>query len=94
MKKFLMFLMLSACFSAPAQTVPDTAGAHQGSVQKVADSLSANPGATGLAQAQKIKIIKKELDFSTSIKLAIGMMVFIALILFTAQSWNPGGVNQ
>lgn len=56
--------------------------------------MSVNLGASGQLQAQKIKIIKKEIDFSTAIKLALGMMAFIALMFFTTQSWNPGGVNE
>ena len=94
MKRFLILLVLAVCFSVPAQTVPDTAGARQGTAQRSADSLSVNPGAPGQLQAQKIRIIKKEIDYSTSIKIAIGMMAFIALILFTTQSWNPSGVNE
>jgi hypothetical protein len=67
---------------------------RQEAPQRAADSLSLHPGSSGQPQAQKIKIIKKEIDYSTSVKLALGMMAFIAVILFTSQSWNPSGINQ
>jgi hypothetical protein len=94
MKKLPILLVLALCFSAPAQTVPDTARVRQEALQRAADSLSLHPGPSGQPQAQKIKIIKKEIDYSTSVKLALGMMAFIAVILFTSQSWNPSGINQ
>jgi hypothetical protein len=94
MKRLCVLLVLAACFSAPAQPVRDTAKVGQGAVLQAADSLSAISGLSGLPLAQKIKIIKKEFDYSTSVKLALGMMAFIAVILFTSQSWNPGGVNE
>ena len=94
MKRFLIVLVLAVYFSASAQPLQDTARVHQGATQRVADSLSVNPGQSSQLQAQKIKIIKKEIDYATSIKLALGMMAFIAVILFTTQSWNPGGVKQ
>jgi hypothetical protein len=93
MKKVLIMLVLTVCFSVPAQLLQDTARARQGTTQRAADSLSANSGMSGQLQAQKIRIIKKEIDYTTSVKLAFGMMAFIALILFTTQSWNPGGIN-
>jgi hypothetical protein len=94
MKRLLILLVLAVCLSAPAQTVQDTARARQDTPQRSVDSLSASPGLSGQLLAQKIKIIKKEIDYSTSVKLALGMMAFIAVILFTSQSWNPGGVNE
>jgi LAS superfamily LD-carboxypeptidase LdcB len=94
MKSLLVLLVLAVCFSVSAQTLQDTARGHQGATQRAPDSLSVNPGLSSQLQAQKIKINNKEIDYATSIKLALGMMAFIALILFTTQSWNPGGVNQ
>jgi hypothetical protein len=94
MKSWLILSVLLFSFSVSAQMPSDTAKNHQTGIQKVSDSLSATAGPSGLQQTQKIRIIKKEINFSTASKLAIGMMVFIAVLFFTTQAWNPGGVSQ
>lgn len=38
---------------------------------------------------EKTKLIKRTFDSRQQVSLGIGMMVFIALIMTTAQSWNP-----
>ena len=54
------------------------------------DSLSAPAAAQSSGQTKKITIIKKNIDYSLFVKLAIGMMCFIALFYTSAQTWNPG----
>ncbi len=38
---------------------------------------------------EKTKLIKRTFDARQQVSLGIGMMIFIALIMTTAQSWNP-----
>jgi len=38
---------------------------------------------------KKSKLIKRTFDSRQQVSLGIGMMIFIALIMTTAQSWNP-----
>jgi type VI protein secretion system component VasF len=90
MTRWFILIILMLGFEACAQISPDSLPAHQGIMQKTPDSLSAIPGIANQQQAQKIRIIKKEINFSTATKLAMGMMVFIAVLFFTTQSWNPG----
>jgi hypothetical protein len=54
------------------------------------DSLSASAAVPSSGQTKKITIIKKNIDYSLFVKLAIGMMCFIALFYTSAQTWNPG----
>jgi hypothetical protein len=48
-------------------------------------------GSQNTADKDKIKIVKRKIDYRNFVILAIGMMVFVALILGTTQAWNPGG---
>ena len=41
------------------------------------------------ASARKIKLIKREYNYRQQVLLAIGMMAFIAIMMTTAQSYNP-----
>ena len=90
MTRWFLLIVLIVGFGALAQISTDSSHAHQGITQKAPDSLSAISGVANLQQTPKIRIIKKEINFSTATKLAIGMMVFIAVLFFTTQSWNPG----
>jgi hypothetical protein len=54
------------------------------------DSLRADSLSTVAFDKNKIKIIKRNIDARKYIVLAVGMMVFLALILTTVQTWNPG----
>jgi hypothetical protein len=54
------------------------------------DSLRADSLSTIAFDKNKIKIIKRNIDARKYIMLAVGMMVFLALILTTVQTWNPG----
>jgi hypothetical protein len=38
---------------------------------------------------EKTKLIKRTFDSRQQVSLGIGMMIFIAVIMTTAQSWNP-----
>jgi hypothetical protein len=66
---------------APYQAGRDTV--RSDSLKK--DSLSASP-----FDKSKIKIIKRDINARKYIILAVGMMIFLALILTTVQTWNPG----
>jgi hypothetical protein len=55
-----------------------------------ADSLRKDSLATAVFDKTKIKIIKRDINARKYIILAVGMMIFLALILTTVQTWNPG----
>ncbi|MBN1307405.1 MAG: hypothetical protein JXA18_05775 [Chitinispirillaceae bacterium] len=41
------------------------------------------------SSARKISLIKRQYNYRQQIILAIGMMAFVAIIMTSAQSWNP-----
>ena len=91
MKSLLLSFFLIFGFSAHSQTLYDTASVQRGrAVQQMGDSLAAAAGGGQSRQPQKIKIVKKDIQYSTFVKLAIGMMLFIVLFYATSQTWNPG----
>jgi len=55
-----------------------------------ADSVRTDSLAVSSLDKSKIKIIKRDINSRHYILLAIGMMIFLALILTTVQTWNPG----
>jgi hypothetical protein len=55
------------------------------------DTLAASAGSQIPADRNKIKIVRRKIDYRNFVILAIGMMVYVALILGTTQAWNPGG---
>lgn len=55
-----------------------------------ADSLRKDSLSTKALDKSKIKIIKRDINARHYIILAVGMMIFLALILTTVQTWNPG----
>jgi hypothetical protein len=55
------------------------------------DTSAVSSGSQNPADRNKIKIVKRKIDYRNFIILAIGMMAFVALILGTTQAWNPGG---
>jgi amino acid permease len=55
------------------------------------DTSSVSSGSQNPPDRNKIKIVKRKIDYRNFVILAIGMMVFVALILGTTQAWNPGG---
>jgi hypothetical protein len=59
-------------------------------MQRLADSAAASMNPQSGQQPRKIKIIKKDINYSSFAALAVGMMGFIALILTTTQTYNPG----
>jgi hypothetical protein len=54
------------------------------------DSLPKDTLSTSPFDKSKIKIIKRNINARKYIALAVGMMIFLALILTTVQTWNPG----
>jgi amino acid permease len=55
------------------------------------DTAVVYTGSQNTPDKDKIKIVKRKIDYRNFVILAIGMMVFVALILGTTQAWNPGG---
>jgi hypothetical protein len=85
MKRFFPILLALIAFAAPI--------AAQATSDSVKTKIPANDTVSSVPVAgipNKIKIIKKDIDFDASIKVAVGMMAFIAIILTTTQMWNPG----
>jgi hypothetical protein len=54
------------------------------------DTLRKDSLSTLALDKNRIKIIKRNINARKYIILAIGMMIFLALILTTVQTWNPG----
>ena len=90
MKRICVFLMLLFALPASGLSPADTVITAGEGVERLADSSAAGMSPQGGQQTRKIKIIKKDVNYSAFIKLAIGMMGFIALILTTSQTYNPG----
>ena len=90
MKRICVFLVLFFAFPASGLSPADTVRTGGEGIQRLADSAAASMSPQSGQQARKIKIIKKDVNYSTFIKLAVGMMGFIALILTTSQTYNPG----
>ena len=89
MKRLCVLLLLSFALSASALSPTDSTRAGAAGIQRLADSAAASMNPQGGQQPRKIKIIKKDVNYSTFAKLAVAMMGFIALILTTTQTYNP-----
>lgn len=89
MKRACFFIFLALVISVNGQSPIDTLRTGQGAIQRVADSVAASMSPDNGEKTKKIKIIKKDINYSGFIKLAMGMMVFIALFFTTAQNYNP-----
>ena len=90
MKRLCISFLLSISLSAYGLSPADTARTTMQGLERLADSSATDQSPQGAQQPKKIKIIKKDINYSSFIKLAIGMMGFIALILTTTQNYNPG----
>jgi hypothetical protein len=82
---FLFFLCLPVC-GQPASGLPYQAGPDT----MRTDTLRADSLLSSQFEKGKIKIVKRDINPRKYILLAVGMMVFLALILTTVQTWNPG----
>jgi hypothetical protein len=87
--RMLMAVVICTAVLVNGQTAGDTSSVLSRGTQRIADSLSTNLSGAQKQQVQKIKIIKKDVDYSTFVKLAVGMMAYIAIIYTTTQTWNP-----
>jgi hypothetical protein len=85
---FCLALPAAGQAQAPLSTPPSWQ-AEADSAKK--DSSIILPGTQNAADKDKIKIVKRKIDYRNFVILAIGMMAFVALILGTTQAWNPGG---
>jgi hypothetical protein len=92
MKPLFVFLIIVLAISSQGQVVSDTVQRSNSMMQRPTDSAAReiNAGKSQSQQAQKIRIIKKDVDYSVFVKLGIGMMCFIALFYASSQTWNPG----
>jgi hypothetical protein len=89
MKYLLLYMILIFSMAASAQPVIDSLAVQQATNPAKIQTASA-AGTNDAKQPRKIDIVKKDVDYSIFVKLAIGMMCFIALFYTTAQTWNPG----
>lgn len=67
--------------SAPAE--PADTGL---SIPEIPDSI---PGSTSSPSHKKLGLIKRDYDYKKQVWLAAGMMAFMALVITSAQTWNP-----
>ncbi len=89
----ILFIMSVMCIpgfgqTAPA-TTPSTTATHSDSVRAIAKTPDSTVSIS-TTDKEKIKIIKRNVDAKRYIALAVGMMIYLALILTTVQTWNPG----
>jgi hypothetical protein len=56
-----------------------------------ADSARRAADTVGRGEAGKVKIVKRRIDYSKFVMLGIGTMAFIAVMITSAQAWNPSG---
>lgn len=91
LKSVFFSILVVWAFAANGQPVNDSVdmSRNNGQIKIRTDSLSAGSG-SDKKEPRKIDIVKKEVNYSGFVKLAIGMMCFIALFYTTAQTWNPG----
>ncbi len=89
---FLLILFFSFCEIVEAQVdslqidkkEPLTITERPDALLKT-DSLAADT----TRQIEKIKVVRRRFRYREQVGTALGMMVFIAIILTTVQSWNP-----
>jgi hypothetical protein len=93
MKPLLASIFFALALSVSGQSLIDTSHVGEGGIQRLADSVATSMTSAQNQETQtrtrKIKIIKKDVPYSAYIKLAIGMMAFIALFYTTSQNYNP-----
>jgi hypothetical protein len=85
--KRILFLIFFITAVSAAQ-MPDAAPNAPDSVTQT-DSLAPAKAAVSPQDGGKIPLTKHTYDHKSQIILAAGMMAFIAIIMGTAQSWNP-----
>jgi anthranilate/para-aminobenzoate synthase component II len=85
----IIFYLALPAAGQSALSTPPSWQAEADSAKK--DTLAVSPGSQNPAEKDKIKIVKRKIDYRNFVVLAIGMMVYVALILGTTQAWNPGG---
>jgi hypothetical protein len=82
---FLTLLSLPAAGQAPQVS----AGASLARPDSTATDSLVRLGTDTATDQNKIKIVKRKISYKEYLLLAVGMMVFIGLVLTTTQRWNP-----
>lgn len=87
----LIVLMLFSISLQAQDTTSSVIGEDLLSEETVNDTLSMQDLlARDTTQVRKkIKVIRRDYNFKDQIGSAVGMMIFIAIILTTVQNWNP-----
>lgn len=71
-------------------TTADTLISNTPDSKLVSDTLPHPHQAAETAEKkEKMNLVKRKFDSKQQVFLGVGMMVFIAVIMTTAQSWNP-----
>jgi len=93
MKKIAIFLVVAALACPAYCQTPFGSTPLYTRDSLVADSTRRSADTVGLGKATlgKIKIVKRTVDYGKFVALGIGTMVFVALVITTAQAWNPNG---
>jgi hypothetical protein len=89
--KILTLCLFLALFSLPAagQAPQVSAGASLARPDSASADSLARSAVQAAADQNKIKIVKRKIDYKQYLLLAVGMMVFIGIVLTTTQRWNP-----
>jgi hypothetical protein len=78
--------------AASSDSLPGTHAASDSSVQPVAAKTTVTQSQTEASKKssiRKIHLTKREYNYKQQVILALSMMAFIAVIMTSAQSWNP-----
>lgn len=84
----VVLLYMSAGAQVPAPSVPEPTWAD--SVVTEPDSLRSRERPESVRnRPEQIKVVKRTFKYKRQIGLALGMMAFVALMMTSAQTWNP-----
>jgi hypothetical protein len=74
---------LGQVWAVPEQTARDTSSVF------VADSLDSAAVAAPLLDKEDLKVVKREHSYRRQVGLALFMMAFVAIVMTTADAFNP-----
>ena len=73
-------------------TIPLTVNKDSLAAVELSGTLSSKPDsleADSTKKIEKVPVVRRKFKYREQVGTALGMMVFIAIILTTVQSWNP-----